>query len=64
MKNLQAINWITDIKYSEVSINKTGEGLNFKLEFTQQINTENPTNEKLDHSEKNKENNKLTEKKG
>lgn len=37
MKNLQAVYWVSDIKYSEVAINKSGEGLNFKLEFTQKI---------------------------
>lgn len=37
MKNLQEINWVSNIKYSEVSVNKTGEGLNFKLEFSQKI---------------------------
>lgn len=37
MKNLQTISWVSDIKYSEVAINKSGEGLNFKLEFTQNI---------------------------
>jgi type IV pilus assembly protein PilN len=37
MKNLQEIPWVSNIKYSEVSVNKTGEGLNFKLEFSQKI---------------------------
>lgn len=37
MKNLSNVKWISDIKYSEVAINKTGEGLNFKLEFTQKL---------------------------
>jgi type IV pilus assembly protein PilN len=40
MKNLQSVDWISDIKYSEVSINKTGEGLNFKLEFSQKLQPE------------------------
>lgn len=39
MKHLQEIDWVSNIKYTEVSINKTGEGLNFKLEFTQSIGT-------------------------
>lgn len=37
LKKLEAIKWVSDVKLNEVSINKEGDGLNFKLEFTQNL---------------------------
>ncbi len=37
LKNLEKIKWISEVKLSEVSINKDGDGLNFNLGFTQNL---------------------------
>jgi type IV pilus assembly protein PilN len=37
LKNLEAVSWLSDVKLSEVSINKNGVGLSFTLEFFQNI---------------------------
>jgi Tfp pilus assembly protein PilN len=37
LKNLEAINWLSSVNLNEVSINKDGEGLDFKLGFIQDL---------------------------
>lgn len=37
LKNLEAIKWVSNINLNEVSINKDGEGLDFKLGFVQNL---------------------------
>jgi len=37
LKNLEAIPWLSNVKLSEVSVNKNGVGLSFTLEFFQNI---------------------------
>lgn len=37
LKNLEKIQWISEVKLNEVSINKEGDGLNFNLGFTQNL---------------------------
>lgn len=37
LKKLEAIKWVSEVKLNEVSINKDGDGLNFKLDFIQNL---------------------------
>ncbi len=37
LKKLEAIKWVSEVKLDEVSINKDGDGLNFKLDFIQNL---------------------------
>jgi Tfp pilus assembly protein PilN len=37
LKKLESIKWLSEIKLNEVSINKDGNGLNFNLEFIQNL---------------------------
>ncbi len=38
LQNLEKIRWLSDVKLTEVSINKSGIGLAFKIEFYQNLN--------------------------
>jgi len=37
LKKLEGVRWLSDVKLNEVSINKEGSGLNFKLQFVQHL---------------------------
>lgn len=37
LKNLEDLHWLSEVRLSEVSINKNGQGLNFKVDFIQKL---------------------------